>query len=270
MSPHQIRSFARERLASYKVPGLVHVVPAIPKSSTGKVNRSDMARALGVASPAARADRNSMPPRSDIEAALAAMWAEILEVGQIAADQDVFALGADSLAVTQMLSRVRERFGVALSFEDIFDSPSVDTSQGASKSLDRASDAQPSSLGPRSADPASGHLSFQQQRIHVLSELDPATYHVIDVARLRGSLDVDALASSLATICERHEVLRSHFFVQARRAETKSGNDAATARAHGGRALQRARSEWRPSAAMRRNGCVSLWISRTGCRCRPA
>ncbi len=55
---------------------------------------------------------------------------------------------------------------------------------------------------------------FQQQRIHLLSELDPATYHVLEVARLRGSLDVDALGSSIATICERHNVLRSHFFVQ--------------------------------------------------------
>jgi len=214
VSPQQIRSFARERLTSYKVPGLVHIVSAIPKNSTGKVNRNEVARALGVASPAAHADRGSMSPLSDVEAELAAMWAEILEVGQIAADQDVFALGADSLAVTQMLSRLRERFGAALSFEDIFDLPSVDTLAARLQSSDRGGDAQPASLGPKSADPASGLLSFQQQRVHVLSELEPTTYHVIEVARLRGSLDADALASSIATICERHEVLRSHFFVR--------------------------------------------------------
>jgi amino acid adenylation domain-containing protein len=214
VSPQQLRSFVRDRLASYKVPGLVHVVPAIPKSSTGKVNRSEMARVLGIMSPAAHADRGSTPHRSDVEAALAAMWAEVLEVGQIAADQDVFALGADSLAVTQMLSRLREHFDVALSFEDIFDSPSVDTLAARLRSSDRGGDAQPSGLGSQPADPASGLLSFQQQRVHVLSELEPATYHVIEVARLRGSLEMDALASSLATICERHEVLRSHFFVQ--------------------------------------------------------
>jgi amino acid adenylation domain-containing protein len=214
ISPHQIRSFARERLASYKAPGRIHVVPAIPKSSTGKVNRSEMARTLGVASSAAPADRDSISPRPDVEAALAAMWAEILEVGQIAADQDVFALGADSLAVTQMLSRVREHFGVALSFEDIFDSPSVDSLAERLQSSNRGGDVRPAGRSPEHTDPATGLLSFQQQRIHVLSELDPASYHVIEVARLRGSLDVDALASSLATICDRHEVLRSHFFVQ--------------------------------------------------------
>ena len=61
--------------------------------------------------------------------------------------------------------------------------------------------------------PASVRLSFQQQRIYVLSRLDPTgyNYHVVEVARLSGPLDVDALEASIATICERHEVLRSTF-----------------------------------------------------------
>src|SRR5262249_23202433 len=126
-----------------------------------------------------------------------------------------------SLAVTQMLSRAREHFGVALSFEDIFDSPSVDSLAMRIQSSDRGGEL--SRLGSESADPAGGDLSFQQQRIHVLTELEPATYHVIEVARLRGSLDVDALTSSLATICERHEALRSHFFVQLGEPKQKVG-----------------------------------------------
>ena len=40
-------------------------------------------------------------------------------------DQDIFALGADSLTVAQMLSRLRARLGVDLSFKDIFDAPTV-------------------------------------------------------------------------------------------------------------------------------------------------
>src|SRR5205085_626414 len=58
-----------------------------------------------------------------------------------------------------------------------------------------------------------GRLSFQQERIHVLSRLDPTgyNYHVVEVVRLSGPLDIDALAASIATIGERHEVLRSTF-----------------------------------------------------------
>ena len=48
---------------------------------------------------------------------------------------------------------------------------------------------------------------------HVLSGLDPTgyNYHVLEVARLSGPLNLDALEASIATICERHEVLRSTF-----------------------------------------------------------
>ena len=64
-------------------------------------------------------------PRSELERQLAKIWAELLELDQIGVDQDVFALGADSLTVTQMLSRLRARFGVDFSFKDIFDAPTV-------------------------------------------------------------------------------------------------------------------------------------------------
>ena len=84
----------------------------------------------------------------------------------------------------------------------------------ASKSLERQPAAVSSSLRDiRPADCLSVRLSFQQQRIHVLSRLDPTgyNYHVIEAVRLSGPLDVDALEASIATICERHEVLRSTF-----------------------------------------------------------
>ena len=51
------------------------------------------------------------------------------------------------------------------------------------------------------------------KEFYVLSRLDPTgyKYHVVEVARLSGPLDLDALEASIATICERHEVLRSTF-----------------------------------------------------------
>ena len=64
-------------------------------------------------------------PRSEPERQLARIWADVLELDQIGVDQDVFALGADSIKVTQILSRVRAQLGIRLSFDDIFDAPTV-------------------------------------------------------------------------------------------------------------------------------------------------
>ena len=127
VSAQELRNFARERLAAFKVPGLIRIVPEIPKGPGGKIKRSELAAALSITPPRSRAERGNkmVPPRSELEWQLAKIWAELLELNQIGVDQDVFALGADSLTVTQMLSRLRARFGVDFSFKDIFDAPTV-------------------------------------------------------------------------------------------------------------------------------------------------
>ncbi|AWV08514.1 non-ribosomal peptide synthetase [Marilutibacter maris] len=68
---------------------------------------------------------------------------------------------------------------------------------------------------PRRAQPQQpAPLSFAQQRLWFLHQLDPAAsaaYHVGAALALRGPLDVDALRLTLARIVERHEVLRTCF-----------------------------------------------------------
>jgi amino acid adenylation domain-containing protein len=206
----QLRQFARKRLAAYKVPSLIRSVAALPKGASGKVRRN--ALAAQVAS-TADADDNELP-RNALESQLAEIWAALLELPQIGIDQDVFALGADSLAVTQMRSRLRERYNVDFSFEDIFDCATV---AALAARLDTAAGRREAGLPAwhRSAG-AEAPLSFQQQRMYLLSRLDPTryNYNVVEVARLTGRIDDAALEASLTAICERHEVLRSVFVEQ--------------------------------------------------------
>lgn len=63
----------------------------------------------------------------------------------------------------------------------------------------------------RQAGEADAPLSFQQQRMYVLSRLDPTryNYNVVEVALLKGGLDVAALSASLTAVSARHEALRS-------------------------------------------------------------
>jgi amino acid adenylation domain-containing protein len=215
VSAQKLRNFARERLARFKVPGLIRIVPEIPKGPSGKIRRDGLAAALSFTLPRAGVKHGGkmIPPRSELEWQLANTWTELLELNQIGIDEDVFALGADSITVTQMLSRLRARFGVDFSFKDIFDAPTVAALAARLESSERAPAVVPLSLHDASAKGRSVRLSFQQQRIHLLSKLDPTgcNYHVLEVARLLGPLDLDALEASIATICERHEVLRSTF-----------------------------------------------------------
>ena len=139
------------------------------------------------------------------------MWAELLELKRIGLKQDVFALGADSITVTQIISRLQERFGVTFSFEDIFNAPTV--SAMAARLETSRTDFSASVTLRSPADVRSAPLSFQQQRISVLSRLDTTRYNfnVVEVLRLLGPLDFRALKASIKAICARHEILRSTF-----------------------------------------------------------
>jgi len=214
ISSQKLRRFASERLARFKVPGLIRIVPAIPKGADGKIVRGEIASMLSIMTPRSRIERNNhlTAPRSETEWQLAKIWADLLELNEIGVDEDVFALGADSLTVAQLLSRLRARFGADLSFKDIFDAPTVASLAALVESSKRGGPIASPGLRALPTD-GRGLLSLQQQRIYVLSTIDQIghKYHVLDATHLSGPLDLDALEASIAAICERHEALRSIF-----------------------------------------------------------
>ncbi|MHC2621912.1 amino acid adenylation domain-containing protein [Bradyrhizobium huanghuaihaiense] len=205
----QLRQFARKRLAAYKVPSLIRSVAALPKGASGKVKRNAL---VGLITETADAGETRLP-RNALETQLAEIWAGLLELPQVGIDQDVFALGADSLAVTQMRSRLRERFSVDFSFEDIFDCATVTALAARIETAATHRDVALPAWRQAAAVTADVPLSFQQQRMYLLSRLDPTryNYNVVEVAMLKGLVDVAALSASLAAICARHEALRSIF-----------------------------------------------------------
>ena len=208
-----------------------------------------------------------VPPRSELERQLAKIWADLLELNQVGVDEDIFALGADSLTVAQMLSRLRARFGVDFSFKDIFDAPTVAALAARIESSKKDSAAAIAWPARHAGDARSARLSFQQQRIHVLSRLDPTgyNYHVLEVARLSGPLDLDALEASIATICERHEVLRSNFRETANgRAGANRGNGRAAARTPGLATVCQEPRERRPSNGRHESCCSQPFDHRKG------
>jgi amino acid adenylation domain-containing protein len=214
LTPRSLREFVRQRLARFKVPGLIRIVPEIPKTSVGKVRRAALAAALSAGPATARDEGGTLiPPRSQLERHLADTWADLLELDRISVDQDVFALGADSLTVMQMISRLRARFCADLSFQDLFDAPTVEALAARIESA-RTDHADLSlRMSDMRGDSDFVPLSLQQQRFYVLSGLDPSVLdnQVMQVARLSGALDVGALEASLAAICQRQEVLRATF-----------------------------------------------------------
>jgi acyl-CoA synthetase (AMP-forming)/AMP-acid ligase II/acyl carrier protein len=219
VSVQKLRDFARERLAAFKVPGPIRIVPEILKGAGGKIRRRELAAALSMKQPTARVKRGGSPVRSELESQLAKIWEEILDCNQIEVDQDVFALGVDSLAMMQMILNLRERFGVDFSFKDIFDLPTVaalaarlQTSEKTSTAVSTRLLDSPKDITCVQTDSPRPVTIVQERVLRIERELPKLPQFNLPYAyRLQGPLNVAALEQSLAEVVCRHESLRAGF-----------------------------------------------------------
>ncbi|MFJ3232908.1 amino acid adenylation domain-containing protein [Streptomyces sp. NPDC086787] len=114
----ELQRFARERLPDYMVPSAVVVLPALPLTANGKLDRSRLPRPEASSAP-------YRAPESPREVALCALFAEILDVERVGVDDDFFALGGHSLLATRLVARVRSDMGVEIPIRTVFAAPTV-------------------------------------------------------------------------------------------------------------------------------------------------
>jgi oxalate---CoA ligase len=103
------------RLPSFKLPSRVILVNELPKGSTGKVLRSELAGIF-----AERLQSSFVAPRNDLERIVAGIYQDVLEIERVGIDDNFFGLGGDSLRATQALSRIRSLFSINLSIATFF------------------------------------------------------------------------------------------------------------------------------------------------------
>jgi acyl-CoA synthetase (AMP-forming)/AMP-acid ligase II/acyl carrier protein len=128
LAAHELRGFARTRLAEFKVPRRVLFLDELPKGPTGKPQRIGLAERLGVAwverDPAVAAAA-FVAPRTEIEREVAAIWRDVLRVDRVGVYDDFSALGGDSLLAAQVISRIGETMPVNTGSVDLLGAPTV-------------------------------------------------------------------------------------------------------------------------------------------------
>jgi amino acid adenylation domain-containing protein len=209
-----IRQFAAMRLADFKVPRQIFLVQALPKGTTGKLQRRSLAEYFGLTAQVhTQSDIASSAPRTPMEELLVGLWTQIFNIQYVSIHDDFFHLGGDSLLATQLLSRVREATRVAVPFSRFFAMSTVAEMAEHIETAGRTTwglQAPPLQPVPRDQ---SLPLSYAQQRLWLLEQLKLSrhTYHLLEVMRLHGPLHITALTQSLQEIVQRHEIFRTTF-----------------------------------------------------------
>ncbi|MGZ6529974.1 MAG: condensation domain-containing protein, partial [Tumebacillaceae bacterium] len=205
-----LQSDLKTKLPEYMVPALYILLDVFPLNANGKVDR----RSLPIPSATGfEAKTAYVAPRTPVEELLERMFGQVLHHENVGVHDNFFDLGGHSLLATQVVSRIRHAFQIALPVRDLFDHPTI---AGLAERVQRAmNDGRSLQEHPiqRVSRTQQLPLSFAQQRLWFLDQLDPgsATYNVPMALRLRGPLDVEALEHSLGEIVQRHESLRTTF-----------------------------------------------------------
>ncbi|OLF06968.1 hypothetical protein BLA60_29350 [Actinophytocola xinjiangensis] len=186
-------------LPEHMVPTVVVPMATLPLTANGKLDR----RAL----PAPElADTTGRAPRGPREEIVCGLFADLLGVADVGADDDFFRLGGHSLLATRLVSRLRTALGAELTVADLFTHP---TPAGITGCLDRAAAPRPPVVAMTRPDVVP--LSFAQRRLWFLNRMPGPSYAVPLALRLRGPLDVAALESAIGDVVARHEALRTTF-----------------------------------------------------------
>ncbi len=197
----ELRGWVRQSLPEYMVPAAWVQLAGLPLTPNGKVDRKAL--------PAPVSEASAAGLRTPTEEVLAGIWARVLGLTSVGAEDSFFHLGGHSLLATQVISRVREAFGVELPLRQIFETPTL---AGLARSIDatRAGDFAAPPLVPVSRE-EDLPLSFAQQRLWLLDQLAPGNpfYNLPGAMRLTGELDVEALRSAVREVVQRHETLRT-------------------------------------------------------------
>ncbi|HEX2187810.1 MAG TPA: amino acid adenylation domain-containing protein, partial [Longimicrobiaceae bacterium] len=205
-----IREAARARLPEYMVPGAFVVLEAFPVTPNGKVDRG----ALPAPDTPGSRGGTYVAPRTPAEERMAGIWAEVLGVERVGAEDHFFELGGHSLLATQLVSRVREAFRTELPLRVVFEAPTLAELARRVEALraETPGDGAPP-LVPVPRDGSPLPLSFAQQRLWFIDQLEPgsATYNMPSSQRLRGPLDPRVLERALGEVVRRHEALRTTF-----------------------------------------------------------
>ncbi|WP_224361064.1 non-ribosomal peptide synthetase [Hyalangium versicolor] len=201
----ELRARLMAELPGSHVPSTFTALASIPRSLTGKLDRSAL--------PAAHVlPASEHAPGTPTEEAVVAMFSELLGLERAGVDDDFFVLGGHSLLATRLASRIHGRYGFDYPLRLLFDRP---TPRAIAHSIDAHASA-PAPSAPALVPIERGQplpVSYAQQRLWLLERLGlvGSAYNIPLSLRLQGALDREALTRAIEELARRHEVLRTVF-----------------------------------------------------------
>jgi amino acid adenylation domain-containing protein len=117
-----LREGLSKALPDYMIPATFVRLDSIPTTQNGKIDRASLPEPSGAN---LLCDERHVAPQSMVEQRLAALIAPLLQVDSVGVNDNFFMMGGHSLLGTQLITRIRDGFGVDMSLLSLFDHPTL-------------------------------------------------------------------------------------------------------------------------------------------------
>ncbi|MGN2641702.1 non-ribosomal peptide synthetase [Nocardia takedensis] len=185
------------RLPAHMVPAAIVTLDAVPLTANGKLDRRALPEPVFAAAPAARA------PLGPVESRLADLFAQVLGVASIGAQESFFAAGGDSIMSIQLVSRAKAA-GLVFTARDVFEQRTV---AALARVAGVATDARVTlaelpggGVGDLPATPILAEFLAGGSRNRFAQTM---------VLALPADIDRDGLRVTLTAVLDRHDMLRA-------------------------------------------------------------
>ena len=198
----EIQKQLLKRLPEYMVPKVYIFVNSFPLTHNGKINRKELLSYDTINT----SQEDYITPTTDVEIKLVEIWLDLLEIEEVGIQNNFFELGGHSILAIQLIFKIQSEFDVTLDVNDIFATPTI---AELALLISKSSLSEAISIDIKER-PLHIPLSYAQERLWFIDNLEGTIgYHIPEIIRFNGALDIEVLSNALRALVDRHESLRT-------------------------------------------------------------